>query len=192
MIPPHPAELKDRKPKGWQTASFLAEWGLVCKTMNVALNFRCILPIQGITRTISTERTTTGKYVGLLWNNHLKTMGYLAVPWQQAYRTSIFKTHMEVQSTEGELVLGFISRLSVDTYTAISGLSISADDWAVHESSPCGRRAPPNVFNFLSSLNWIERPHPHWSNVNPSTSCDAEVLFLTLAGCARDSPRPKV
>ena len=55
-------------------------------------------------------------------------MGYLAVPWQQAYRTSIFKTHMEVQSTEGELVLGFISRLSVDTYTAISGLSISADD----------------------------------------------------------------
>lgn len=150
--------------------------------MNVTLNFRCILPIQSITRTISNERTTTGKYVGLLWNNHLKTMGHLAVPWQQAYRTSIFKTYMEVQSTEGELVLGFISRLSVDTYTAISGLSISA----VHEfeSSPCGRRAPPNVFNFLvfiqSSLNWIERPHPHWSNVNLSTSCDAEVTWLDV------------
>jgi len=79
-------------------------------------------------------------------------MGHLAVPWQQAYRIFIFKTHMEVQSTEGELVLGFISRLSVDTYTAISGLSISA----VHESSPCGRRAPPNDFNFLLLISVVK------------------------------------
>ena len=79
-------------------------------------------------------------------NQSPENNGTLAVPWQhglKGYRTLAFKTHMEVQSTEGDLVLGFISRPSVDMYTAISELSISAS------CAPCARRAPPYGFKFL-------------------------------------------